>query len=564
MNPNKRNRYMPVLMAVCVAFGIVIGTFYANHFSGNRLNIINSGSNRLNNLLHIIDDQYVDNVNIDSLVDKAIPQILSDLDPHSVYISAKEMQAANDDLKGSFSGVGIEFNIRQDTLHVQNVVKNAPAEKAGLLAGDKVVSIDGKPFVGKIVTNDEAMRRLKGPKDTKVRIGVVRFGHKKPLEFTVTRGDIPQKSITASYMIDEKTGYIRIKNFGERTYPDLLIALAKLSTEGCKQLIIDLRDNTGGYLQSAVQMANEFLPKNKLMVYTQGRKSQRQEYLSDGKGSYQRFPLVVLINEGSASASEIFAGAMQDNDRAVIIGRRSFGKGLVQQQLGFTDGSLIRLTIARYYTPSGRCIQKPYTAGDGANYEQDIYSRYQHGEFFSQDSIKHTGPAYHTGIGRVVYGGGGITPDIFVAEDTLGVTSYFKQAVMSGLILQFAYTYTDNNRQKLSKFKTLKEITAYLDKQNLVEQFAAYADKHGLQRRNLMIRKSHKLLMRYINSRIIYSILDDEVWTEYLNEDDPVIAAAMKVFKEEASFPKLTQADKAKSETKQKPNDGQKGAKTRN
>ncbi len=555
---------MPVLMAVCVAFGIVIGTFYANHFSGNRLNIINSGSNRLNNLLHIIDDQYVDNVNIDSLVDKAIPQILSDLDPHSVYISAKEMQAANDDLKGSFSGVGIEFNIRQDTLHVQNVVKNAPAEKAGLLAGDKVVSIDGKPFVGKIVTNDEAMRRLKGPKDTKVRIGVVRFGHKKTLEFTVTRGDIPQKSITASYMIDEKTGYIRIKNFGERTYPDLLIALAKLSTEGCKQLIIDLRDNTGGYLQSAVQMANEFLPKNKLMVYTQGRKSQRQEYLSDGKGSYQRFPLVVLINEGSASASEIFAGAMQDNDRAVIIGRRSFGKGLVQQQLGFTDGSLIRLTIARYYTPSGRCIQKPYTAGDGANYEQDIYSRYQHGEFFSQDSIKHTGPAYHTGIGRVVYGGGGITPDIFVAEDTLGVTSYFKQAVMSGLILQFAYTYTDNNRQKLSKFKTLKEITAYLDKQNLVEQFAAYADKHGLQRRNLMIRKSHKLLMRYINSRIIYSILDDEVWTEYLNEDDPVIAAAMKVFKEEASFPKLTQADKAKSETKQKPNDGQKGAKTRN
>ena len=555
---------MPVLMAVCVAFGIVIGTFYANHFSGNRLNIINSGSNRLNNLLHIIDDQYVDNVNIDSLVDKAIPQILSDLDPHSVYISAKEMQAANDDLKGSFSGVGIEFNIRQDTLHVQNVVKNAPAEKAGLLAGDKVVSIDGKPFVGKTVTNDEAMRRLKGPKDTKVRIGVVRFGHKKPLEFTVTRGDIPQKSITASYMIDEKTGYIRIKNFGERTYPDLLIALAKLSTEGCKQLIIDLRDNTGGYLQSAVQMANEFLPKNKLMVYTQGRKSQRQEYLSDGKGSYQRFPLVVLINEGSASASEIFAGAMQDNDRAVIIGRRSFGKGLVQQQLGFTDGSLIRLTIARYYTPSGRCIQKPYTAGDGANYEQDIYSRYQHGEFFSQDSIKHTGPAYHTGIGRVVYGGGGITPDIFVAEDTLGVTSYFKQAVMSGLILQFAYTYTDNNRQKLSKFKTLKEITAYLDKQNLVEQFAAYADKHGLQRRNLMIRKSHKLLMRYINSRIIYSILDDEVWTEYLNEDDPVIAAAMKVFKEEASFPKLTQTDKAKSETKQKPNDGQKGAKTRN
>ena len=552
MNPNRRNRYMPLLMAVCVAFGIVIGTFYANHFSGNRLNIINSGSNRLNNLLHIIDDQYVDNVNIDSLVDKAIPQILSDLDPHSVYITAKDMQAANDELKGSFSGVGIEFNIRQDTLHVQNVIKNAPAERAGLLAGDKVVTIDGKPFVGKIVTNDEAMRRLKGPKDTKVRIGVLRYGHQKPLEFTVTRGDIPQKSITATYMLDDDTGYIRVKNFGERTYPDMLIALAKLSQEGCKNLVIDLRDNTGGFLQSAVQMANEFLPKNKLIVYTQGRKSQRQDYVSDGKGSYQRMPLVVLINEGSASSSEIFAGAMQDNDRATVIGRRSFGKGLVQQQMGFTDGSLIRLTIARYYTPSGRCIQKPYTTGDAADYEQDIYSRYQHGEFFSQDSIKHTGPAYHTGIGRLVYGGGGITPDIFVAEDTIGLTSYFKQAAMSGLILQFAYNYTDNNRQKLAKYKTLKELTDYLGKQNLVEQFATYADKHGLQRRNLMIRKSHKMLSRFIISRIVYNMLDDEVWTQYLNEDDPVITAALKVFKNNAAFPKLTQTDKGRAATQQK------------
>ena len=547
MNPNKRNRYMPLLMAVCVAFGIVIGTFYANHFSGNRLNIINSGSNRLNNLLHIIDDQYVDNVNIDSLVDKAIPQILSDLDPHSVYITAKDMQAANDELKGSFSGVGIEFNIRQDTLHVQNVIKNAPAERAGLLAGDKVVTIDGKPFVGKIVTNDEAMRRLKGPKDTKVRIGVLRYGHQKPLEFTVTRGDIPQKSITATYMLDDDTGYIRVKNFGERTYPDMLIALAKLSQEGCKNLVIDLRDNTGGFLQSAVQMANEFLPKNKLIVYTQGRKSQRQDYVSDGKGSYQRMPLVVLINEGSASSSEIFAGAMQDNDRATVIGRRSFGKGLVQQQMGFTDGSLIRLTIARYYTPSGRCIQKPYTTGDAADYEQDMDSRYQHGEFFSQDSIKHTGPAYHTGIGRLVYGGGGITPDIFVGEDTIGVTSYFKQAAMSGLILQFAYNYTDNNRQKLAKYKTLKELTDYLGKQNVVEQFATYADKHGLQRRNLMIRKSHKMLSRFIISRIVYNMLDDEAWTQYLNEDDRVITAALKVFKNNAAFPKLTQSDKGKT-----------------
>ena len=546
MNQNRKNRYMPLLMALCVAIGIVMGTFYANHFSGNRLNIINSGSNRLNNLLHIIDDQYVDNVNIDSLVDKAIPQILADLDPHSVYISAKDVQATNDDLKGSFSGVGIEFNIRQDTLHVQNVVKNAPAERAGLLAGDKIVRIDGKPFVGKDINNEEAMRRLKGPKDTKVVLGVVRYGQKKIKEFTVIRGDIPQKSITATYMLNDDTGYIRIKNFGETTYPELLIALAKLSQEGFKRLVIDLRDNTGGYLQSAVQMANEFLPKNKLVVYTQGRKAQRQDYLSDGHGSYQKLPLVVLINEGSASASEIFAGAMQDNDRATIIGRRSFGKGLVQQQMAFTDGSLIRLTIARYYTPSGRCIQKPYTAGDDADYGQDIYSRYQHGEFFSQDSIKHTGPAYHTGFGRTVYGGGGITPDIFVPEDTLGMTSYYKQAAMSGLILQFAYSYTDENRRKLSSYKTLPELEAYLDKQNLIEQFVVYADKHGLQRRNLMIRKSRSLLKRFIHSRIIYGMLDDEAWTTYINQSDPVIKTTIKVFRENAAFPKRPLSSKKK------------------
>ena len=534
----KSNRFMPLIMAVCVIIGIMIGSFYANHFSGNRLNIINSGSNRLSNLLHLIDDQYVDKVNIDSLVDVAIPQILADLDPHSVYISAKDAQAVADDLKGSFSGVGIEFTIRKDTIHVQNVVKNGPAQRAGILAGDKIVSVDGKPFVGKIVTNEEAMRRLKGPKDTKVKLGVMRYGQKAVKYFTVTRGDIPQKSITATYMLDKNTGYIKVKSFGETTYPEMLIALAKLSQEGFTNLVIDLRDNTGGYMNSAIQMANEFLPKDKLIVYTVGRKSPRQDFRSDGHGSYQKIPLVVLINEGSASASEIFAGAMQDNDRATIIGRRSFGKGLVQQQLSFPDGSMIRLTIARYYTPSGRCIQKPFTAGDNKDYEEDLLTRYQHGEFFSLDSIKHHGPAYHTSIGRTVYGGGGITPDIFVAEDTLGMTSYYKQAAMSGLILQYAFTYTDNNRPKLNTYKDMMSLSKYLVSQNTVEQFAAYADHNGLKRRNLMIRKSHKLLERFINSRIIYNMLDDEAWTEYINADDPAIAKALSVFRENAAFPK--------------------------
>ena len=538
MRPNKSNRMMPLLMALCVVIGIVVGTFYANHFSGNRLNIINSGGNRINNLLHIIDDQYVDKVNIDSLVDMAIPQILSDLDPHSVYFSAKEVQQTTDDLKGSFSGVGIEFIIREDTIHVNGVIKNGPADQVGIRAGDKIVTVDGKPFVGKIVTNSEAMRRLKGPKDTKVKIGVIRYGEKKIRNFTITRGDIPQKSISAAYMLDDNTGYIKIKNFGENTYPEMLIALARLSQEGFSNLVIDLRDNTGGYLQPAVQIANEFLTKNKLIVYTEGRKSPRQDYLSDGRGSYQHIPLVVLINEGSASASEIFAGAIQDNDRGTIIGRRSFGKGLVQKQIEFTDGSMIRLTVARYYTPSGRCIQKPYTAGDNANYEEDLLTRYQHGEFFSQDSIKHTGPAYHTGIGRVVYGGGGITPDIFVPEDTLGMTSYFKEAAMRGLIIQFGFVYTDNNRPKLSSFDNIYDLSDYLDRQNIVDKFATYADKNGLKRRNLMIKKSYNMLKMFIDSRIIYNILDEQDWIEYLNLNDNVIKTALDVFKRNEAFPK--------------------------
>lgn len=539
MNQKRNSRFMPLIMAVCVVVGILIGTFYANHFSGNRLSIINSSSNKLNNLLHIIDAQYVDTVDVNGLVEKAMPQILSELDPHSVYIAAKDVQMTNDDLRGSFSGVGIEFTIRQDTLRVQQVIGNGPAERAGVIAGDKIVMVDDKPFTGKTLTNEEAMHRLKGPKDTKVKLGIVRYGEKKLHNIVVTRGEIPTKSVTAVYMLDDQTGYIRIKNFGENTYPELLIALAKLSQQGFSNLAIDLRGNTGGYLQSAVQIANEFLPKNKLIVYTQGRKSPRQEYRSDGRGSYQQIPLVILIDEVTASASEILAGAIQDNDRGTIIGRRSFGKGLVQQPIPFNDQSMIRLTIARYYSPSGRCIQKPYTAGDSKDYEEDLLTRYQHGEFFSQDSIKHEGPEYHTAIGRPVYGGGGITPDIFVAEDTTNITSYYKQASMSGLIIQYAFTYTDENRQKLSQYSSEKGLADYLQKQNIVEKFATYAEKNGLKRRNLMIQRSHKLLERYIISRIIYNMQNEQAWMQYLNSDDPAILEAIKLFREGKAFPKV-------------------------
>lgn len=543
MSKNKPNRFTPLWMAVCVVIGILVGTFYANHFSGNRLNIINSSGNKLNNLLHIIDDQYVDTVNINDLVEKAMPQILAELDPHSVYITAREGEIANDDLRGSFFGIGIEFVIRQDTIRVQNVIGNGPAERAGMMAGDKIVEVDDSSFVGKICTNEEAMHRLKGPKDTKVKIGLIRYGEKKVRHITITRGEIPTKSVTACYMIDDETGYIKMKNFGENTYPELLIALAKLAQQSFSNLVIDLRGNTGGYLESAVQIANEFLSKGQLIVYTEGRSFPRQEYRADGRGSYQNIPLVVLVDEGSASASEILAGSIQDNDRGTIIGRRSFGKGLVQKPMEFSDHSMIRLTIARYYTPSGRCIQKPYT--DGKHYDDDWMSRYQHGEFFSVDSIKHTGPEYHTANGRVVYGGGGITPDIFIPEDTLGMTSYYKEATMSGLILQFAYNYTDENRQRLSELKEVKDMERYLKSQNIVEKFANFADKNGLKRRNLMIQKSHKLLERFVISRIIYNIHNEQSWTEYLNQDDPSIKETLRLFKAGEAFPQKPVAEEA-------------------
>lgn len=541
MSKNKTNRYTPLWMALCVVLGIMVGSFYANHFSGNRLNIINTSGNKLNNLLHIIDDQYVDTVNINDLVEKAMPQILGELDPHSVYITARDGQIANDDLRGSFSGIGIEFVIRQDTIRVQNVIGNGPAERAGVIAGDKIVEVDDSSFVGKKVTNEEAMHRLKGPKDTKVKLGIVRYGEKKIRHITVTRGEIPTKSVTACYMLDEHSGYIKIKNFGENTYPELLIALAKLSQQSFGNLVIDLRSNTGGYLESAVQIANEFLAKGQLIVYTEGRRYPRQEYRADGRGSYQQIPLVILVDEISASASEILAGAIQDNDRGTIVGRRSFGKGLVQKPMEFSDHSMIRLTIARYYTPSGRCIQKPYD--DSRSYEEDWINRYQHGEFFSQDSIKHTGPAYHTVNGRVVYGGGGITPDIFVPEDTLGMTSYYKEASMSGLILQFAYNYTDEHRSKLSTFDDVKELELYLKKQNILEEFVSFADRNGLKRRNLMIQKSRKLLERFVYSRIIYNILNDQAWTEYLNQDDPAVMEALRLFRSGTAFPKKGSSD---------------------
>lgn len=537
MSSNK-NRLMPFLLAICLVAGILIGTFYTNHFSGNKLGIINTSSNKLNALLHIIDEQYVDTVSMFNLVEEAMPQILAELDPHSSYIPAKDLEAVNSDLKGSFSGIGVQFTIQDDTIHINSVIQGGPSEKVGLLAGDRIVEVDDSSFVGKTVTNSEAMRRLKGEKGSKVKLGIYRPGEKEILHFTVVRGDIPVKSIDAAYMINDKFGYVKVNKFGETTYPELLVALAQLSQANCKGMIIDLRGNTGGYMAAAIQMVNEFLPNNKLIVYTEGRKSPRENYTSNGTGSSQTMPLIVLMDEGSASASEIFAGAIQDNDRGTIIGRRSFGKGLVQQPIEFSDGSAIRLTIARYYTPSGRCIQKPYEKGNDAEYEMDIITRYEHGEFFSADSIKQNiKEIYHTSLGRTVYGGGGIMPDIFVPQDTTGMTSYYRMAATRGLIIRYTLDYTDKNRNKLKEYDTPQKMEAYLKTQNLLEKFAEYAEKKGLKRRNILMYKSKQLFEESLYGNIIYNMLGIEAYITYSNLTDKTVQKALEVLEKGESFP---------------------------
>lgn len=537
MSSNK-NRLMPFLLAICLVAGILIGTFYTNHFSGNKLGIINTSSNKLNALLHIIDEQYVDTVSMFNLVEEAMPQILAELDPHSSYIPAKDLEAVNSDLKGSFSGIGVQFTIQDDTIHINSVIQGGPSENVGLLAGDRIVEVDDSSFVGKIVTNSEAMRRLKGEKGSKVKLGIYRPGEKEILHFTVVRGDIPVKSIDAAYMINDKFGYVKVNKFGETTYPELLVALAQLSQANCKGMIIDLRGNTGGYMAAAIQMVNEFLPNNKLIVYTEGRKSPRENYTSNGTGSSQTMPLIVLMDEGSASASEIFAGAIQDNDRGTIIGRRSFGKGLVQQPIEFSDGSAIRLTIARYYTPSGRCIQKPYEKGNDAEYEMDIITRYEHGEFFSADSIKQNiKEIYHTSLGRTVYGGGGIMPDIFVPQDTTGMTSYYRMAATRGLIIRYTLDYTDKNRNKLKEYDTPQKMEAYLKTQNLLEKFAEYAEKKGLKRRNILMYKSKQLFEESLYGNIIYNMLGIEAYITYSNLTDKTVQKALEVLEKGESFP---------------------------
>ncbi len=544
MASNKTNRFIPFIIAISIVGGILIGTFYSKHYGGNRLGIINSSSNKINALMRIVEDQYVDTIDMTNVVEGALPQILAQLDPHSTYIPAQDAEEVNSELEGSFSGIGIQFVIQEDTIHINSVIEGGPSEKVGIMAGDRIVKVNDSLFVGSIVTERTAKERLKGPKGTEVKISVKRSGEKDLLDFIVVRGDIPQNSINAAYMVTNDFGYIKINKFARTTHVELLNAIAQLTHLNCKGLIIDLRDNTGGYMAAALRMVNEFLPEGRLMLFAQGRKYPRMEEYANGTGSCQRMPLVVLVNESSASASEIFAGAIQDNDRGTIIGRRSFGKGLVQQPIEFSDGSSIRLTIARYYTPSGRCIQRPYENGKDQEYETDWINRYEHGEFFSADSIKlNTEDEYFTTLGRPVYAGGGIMPDIFVPQDTIGVTSYLIEVSNKGLISRFGFNYSDKNREKLVKMEDEEALAKYLSKQDITGQFIRYCDSQGVKRRNLLINKSHKLLEKYLCSNIISNVLGTEPYIKYWNRDDNTVLKAVEVLEKGEAFPKAPEND---------------------
>lgn len=532
-----KNNLTPLLIAIGIVLGIVVGSFISSRYAGKRLNIINSSSNKVKDLFHLIEDEYVDTVDMSELVEKSMPEILKLLDPHSSYIRAKDVENTMTELRGSFSGIGVQFTIYKDTVRIIRVIKGGPSESVGLRSGDRIIKIDNKPYIGSIVNNEETIKRLKGPLNSHVKLEVVRIGNSQPLNFEITRGDVPVNSITAAYVQSDSIGYIRLNNFGETTYAEFLAALAKLNQQNFKSLVLDLRGNLGGYMDPAVQIAKEFLPKGQLIVYTEGRKSPKQAYYSDGRGTFQHLPLVILVDETSASASEILAGAIQDNDRGTIVGRRSFGKGLVQVPIQFDDGSMIRLTKARYYTPSGRCVQKPYTPGEEAEYESDLLLRASHGEYQHADSIKTRGEKYKTLRGRTVYGGGGIIPDLFIPEDTINMTSYFKEAYFKGLIFQYAYVFVDKNRTALEDCKNEDELISYISQKNITEEFAKFAEGEGLKRRNLLIHKSAPLFVRYLTANILDDIFDQEAALRYQNLSDPTLQAAIALLRNKKAFP---------------------------
>lgn len=527
----------PTLTLVFLLLGLLIGNALSNKANAQRFFIQNGQffaqpPSKIEQVLDVMQRGYVDALDMDSITDEVVVELVQKLDPHSSYIPKKDLEMVNSELSSSFSGIGVQFNIQNDTVHIVSVIRGGPSESIGVLAGDKLVEVDDSVFVGKKINNERVMHTLRGPKGTQVTIGVKRFGSNEILRYTITRGDIPVVSVDASFIIDcakDKIGFIRVNKFGENTYSEFIQALARLRSQGATRYIIDLRENSGGYMDQAIRMANEFLERGDMIVYAEGRAYRRMDYQADGSGRFKDVPLVVLIDNFSASASEIFAGAMQDNDRGMVIGRRSFGKGLVQQQIAFPDSSALRLTVARYYTPAGRCIQKPYKMGGDDEYALDLINRFENGEFFSADSIHLIDSTrYYTKKGRVVYGGGGIMPDIFVGRDTSLYTPYFTKVSNHAYTYQFAYQYTDKHRKTLEKYSDWKALEAYLNNQNWLNEFVSFCTEKGIEADAAQIAKSKPLIKRIVQAYIVRNILNDEGFFPLYERDDDITKRAVE------------------------------------
>lgn len=537
--------WYPLVISIAIVLGIVIG----NYISTKKFTL--DKDRKINAVLNLIQSEYVDSIDVNDLVEQAIPAIIGNLDPHSYYIPASDIRAENEKLDGSMSGIGVSFFMMNDTANVDQVIPNGPAEKVGMLAGDRIISVNGESIVGGTLTAEGIRSKIRGEKGTKVKIGVKRNSSKKTLTFTITRDDIPMNTIDVSYMLDDKTGYIKIAQFGKNTYDEFFAALSKLKKDGASRYIVDLRGNPGGYMEMAILMVNEFLEQGELIVYTKGRKEREDiQVWSDDQGSFHDAQVAVLIDEYSASASEIMAGALQDNDRGLVVGRRSFGKGLVQKQIYLPDSSAIRLTIARYYTPSHRCIQKDYTLGDEDDYSKELYDRYSHGELYSADSIKvDKSKIFRTANGRIVYGGGGIVPDIFVPNDTTGITTYYRAVANLGLLQQYVYTYVDINRDQLKNVKTVKQLMGMMPSDDaLTYDFVCYARDNGVPMRWYYINLSRSLIARQLRALVIRDVLGSEEFYRYYNRTDNTVNAALKALNDgKGKFPiTLTSTKKKK------------------
>ncbi|GAF04422.1 putative CtpA-like serine protease [Saccharicrinis fermentans DSM 9555 = JCM 21142] len=525
----KRQIFQPILLALILIVGIFIGYVVLPGKMGKKNPlVIYPQTNKIEAILNLIEEEYVDTVDTHALQEEMIPEMLKKLDPHTVYIPAKDLKNVNEELSSEFGGIGVQFNIHKDTVMVIAVIPGGPSEKVGILPGDRIVSVNDSSIAGNGIKNAVVLRLLRGEMGTGVKVGVIRRNLKEPIHFDITRGKIPMYSVDVSYMVTDEIGYIKVNRFAANTYSEFLTALAKLKASSSKKLIIDFRGNSGGYLEVAINLCNEFLHNGDMIVYTEGKSNPRQEVHANGKGTCQDTEIAVLVDEFSASASEIFAGAIQDNDRGIVVGRRTFGKGLVQNQIPLLDGSALRLTISRYYTPAGRCIQKPYDNGN-EEYYKDIIERFQHGEFFNRDSISvNDSLAYKTKNGRTVYGGGGIMPDYFVPRDTTALTEYYYRVRENGLIYRFALEYTDNNRSIMEQFTKVEEVKRYLNEQPILKAFKSFASKEGVKLNRKQFKISEHLIDTEIKAYIARNIIDNDGFYPILGEVDEVLQNAVQ------------------------------------